>query len=64
MSKICVTCGKAPAIGNNVSHSHRHTKRRFDPNLQRVRVLTAAGCGTHQRVCTSCLKAGKVKRAG
>ena len=39
MSKICATCGKAPAVGNNVSHSHRHTKRRFDPNLQRVRIV-------------------------
>jgi len=44
-----------------VSHSHRRTKRRFNPNIQRVRAIVA---GTPKRlnVCTSCLKAGKVTR--
>ena len=55
-------CGKKPATGNNVSHSMRHTKRRWLPNLQRVRVSTAKG-NTHVRVCTSCIKAGKIKKA-
>jgi large subunit ribosomal protein L28 len=43
----------------NVSHSHRRTKRRFDPNVQRVRALVD---GTPRRLyaCTSCIKAGKV----
>ena len=62
MSKICLTCGKTPAIGNNVSHSHRHTKRRFDPNLQRVRVVLN-GKAMRAYVCTRCLKAGKVQKA-
>jgi len=62
MSKICTTCGKAPAMGNNVSHSHRHTKRRFDPNLQRVRILVN-GHPRHAYVCTRCLKSGKVTKA-
>jgi large subunit ribosomal protein L28 len=46
----------------NVSHSHRRTRRRFNPNIQSVRA--AAGGGTHKKmnVCTSCLKAGKVSR--
>jgi large subunit ribosomal protein L28 len=54
-------CGKGPGFGHNVSHSHRRTKRRFDPNIQRVRAVIK---GTPQRVnvCTSCLKAGKVSR--
>ncbi len=55
-------CGKKPATGNNVSHSMRHTKRRWLPNLQRVRVATAKG-NTHLRVCTSCIKAGKITKA-
>ena len=39
MSKVCSVCGKKPAFGHNRSHSMVATKRRFDPNLQRVRVL-------------------------
>ncbi|WP_306367808.1 50S ribosomal protein L28 [Nocardiopsis sp. CC223A] len=37
MSRICQVTGKAPAFGNAVSHSHRRTKRRFDPNIQTKR---------------------------
>ena len=59
MSKICEICGKRPMFGNNVSHAHNITKRRFVPNLQRVRAMVK---GTPKRilVCTSCIKAGKV----
>jgi large subunit ribosomal protein L28 len=61
MARRCAVCGKGPRTGNRVSHSHHKTKRRFNPNLQRVRAMIH---GTAQRVmvCTSCLKAGKVKR--
>ena len=61
MSRTCQVTGARPLFGNNVSHSHRRTKRRFDPNIQRVRAVIN---GTPQRVnvCTSCLKAGKVSR--
>jgi large subunit ribosomal protein L28 len=62
MSKICVSCGKAPAFGNNRSHSMVATKRRFDPNLQRVRVLVD-GVPKRAYVCTRCLKGGKVLKA-
>ena len=62
MSKICVSCGKAPAIGNNRSHSNRATKRRFDPNLQKVRILVGKA-PKRVYVCTRCLKAGKVTKA-
>jgi large subunit ribosomal protein L28 len=46
----------------SVSHSHRRTHRRWNPNIQTVRALVS---GTRRRmnVCTSCLKAGKVARA-
>jgi large subunit ribosomal protein L28 len=58
----CDVCGKGPGFGNNVSHSQVKTKRRWDPNIQRVRAMIS---GTPKRVnvCTSCLKAGKVERA-
>ena len=62
MAANCDVCGKGPGFGHSISHSHRRTKRRWNPNIQRVR--TAAGGGTSKRVnvCTSCLKAGKVAR--
>jgi large subunit ribosomal protein L28 len=46
-----------------VSHSHRRTSRRWDPNIQTVRAVSSPG-GNKQRinVCTSCIKAGKVSR--
>ncbi len=62
VSKICNVCGKGPMSGNNVSHSNRHTKRRWLPNLQSVKALIN-GSARRIRICTSCLKAGKVKRA-
>lgn len=34
MSKVCQVTGKAPMVGNNVSHANNKTKRRFLPNLQ------------------------------
>lgn len=37
MSKVCQVTGKRPTTGNNVSFSHRKTKRRFEPNLQKKR---------------------------
>jgi large subunit ribosomal protein L28 len=34
MARICEITGKRPRVGNNVSHAHNKTKRRFYPNLQ------------------------------
>ena len=62
MSKICSLCGKKPGFGNNRSHSMVATKRRFNPNLQRVRMMLD-GKATRAYVCTRCLKAGKVTKA-
>jgi large subunit ribosomal protein L28 len=62
MSKVCAVCGKKPGFGNHRSHSMVATKRRFDPNLQRVRVLLK-GSPTRAYVCTRCLKGGKVTKA-
>jgi large subunit ribosomal protein L28 len=62
MSKVCAICGKKPGFGNNRSHSMVATKRRFNPNLQRVRMLLD-GKAMRAYVCTRCLKAGKVTKA-
>jgi large subunit ribosomal protein L28 len=62
VSKVCVICGKKPSFGHNRSHSMVATKRRFEPNLQRVRILLG-GSPRRAYVCTRCLKAGKVEKA-
>ena len=61
MAAVCEVCGKHPSFGYSISHSHRRTKRRWDPNIQTVRAMVGR---TRKRlnVCTSCLKAGKVAR--
>ncbi|MEI6404576.1 MAG: 50S ribosomal protein L28 [Actinomycetes bacterium] len=62
MAAVCDVCGKGPGFGHNISHSHRRTNRRFNPNIQSVRALVGK---TPKRlnVCTSCIRAGKVARA-
>ncbi len=62
MAKSCEVCGKGPQFGNRVSHANNRTKRRFEPNLQTVRALIS-GTVRRIRVCTRCLKAGKVLKA-
>jgi large subunit ribosomal protein L28 len=62
MSRICAVCGKKPSFGNNRSHSMVATKRRFDPNLQRVGVLLY-GRALRAYVGTRCHNAGKVDTA-
>ena len=61
MARKCFICGKGPSVGNNVSHANNKTRRRWLPNLQQVR---ARMNGTVQRirVCTRCLRSGKVEK--
>ncbi|HLR96357.1 MAG TPA: 50S ribosomal protein L28 [Jiangellaceae bacterium] len=59
MAATCDVCGKGPGFGNNISHSHRRTRRRWNPNIQSVRTTTANGTPKRLNVCTSCIKAGK-----
>ena len=61
MAAKCDVCGKSPGFGHNISHSHRRTKRRWNPNVQTVRTVEN-GTPKKVTVCTSCLKAGKVQR--
>jgi large subunit ribosomal protein L28 len=63
MARRCEVCGKGPLVGNNVSHANNKTKTRSLPNLRSVRV-NMAGEVKHVRVCSRCLKAGKVMKAG
>ncbi len=61
VAATCDVCGKGPGFGHSISHSHRRTKRRWNPNIQTVRAMVGK---TPKRlnVCTSCIKAGKVTR--
>ena len=63
MAKRCEICGKGPQFGNNVSHANNRTRRRFNPNLQSIRVSRQAGGAERLKVCTSCIKAGKITKA-
>ena len=61
MASVCDICGKGPGFGHRVSHSHRRTPRRFNPNIQVVHAKVD-GTSRRMRVCTSCIKAGKITR--
>ncbi len=62
MANECYVCGKKTITGNHVSHSNKHTKRKWKPNLQRVKIIEN-GTVKHVKVCTSCLRSDKVQRA-
>ena len=62
MAFKCDLCGKGPLVGNQVSHANNKTKRATSPNLQTVRA-DVNGQHLKLRVCTRCLKAGKVTKA-
>ncbi len=61
MSMVCEICGKRPMSGNHVSHAHNLTRRRWKPNIQRVRAVIN-GTVRKIRICTKCLKSGKVQK--
>ena len=61
MAKTCELCGRGPQFGNRISHAHNLTKRRWNVNLQRVRAIVN-GSNKRIRVCTSCIKSGKVQK--
>ena len=61
-SRKCETCGKGQVSANNVSHSMRHTRRKWNANIQIVRI-DDNGTVRRAKVCTQCLRSGKVNRA-
>lgn len=61
MAKRCEICGKGPLTGNNVSHAHNVSRRRWNINLRRVRAKVN-GTPKHIRVCAACIRAGRVTK--
>jgi len=62
MARECMVCKKKPMTGNRISNSRVHTKRRWLPNLQKVRVQMEGGV-RRIRVCTRCIRTGKITKA-
>ena len=62
MANQCSICNKGVISGNKISHSTRHTKRTWNPNLKKVRAIVD-GSPKRISVCTRCLRSGKVERA-
>ena len=63
MARRCEVCGKEPGSGNRVSHANNKTRRRWLPNLQTVKVLDDRGERRKIRVCTSCIRSGRIRKA-
>ncbi|NLF08105.1 MAG: 50S ribosomal protein L28 [Pirellulaceae bacterium] len=73
MAQQCEVCGKKPVLGNQITHRGKAkylggvgtkvtgiTRRKFRPNLQRVRVTMPNGTHTTLRVCAQCIRSGAV----
>ena len=62
MARVCDVCGKGPQSGNTISHAHNVSKRRWNVNLRPVHARVN-GSPRKLRVCTSCIRSGKVQKA-
>ena len=62
MEQVCNACGKGPQFGNNISHAHNVTRRRWNVNLQSVKA-DVNGAAKRIRVCSNCIKSGRVTKA-
>ena len=62
MSKQCEVCGKSPLKAAKLTFSHKQIVKRQSPNLQEIKAVVN-GVTKRIKVCTSCLKAGKVQKA-
>ena len=51
----CDICGKSPAFGNTISHSMRHTNRRWEPNVHPA-IIMVDGKKKHMNLCTRCFR--------
>ncbi|GIW95227.1 MAG: hypothetical protein KatS3mg110_3268 [Pirellulaceae bacterium] len=76
MAQHCEICGKTPQMGNQIQTRGKAkylggvgkkvtgiSRRKFRPNLQRMKVTTASGATKTMRVCTQCLRSGAVQKA-
>jgi large subunit ribosomal protein L28 len=62
MAQRCEICGKGPQYGNVISHANNTRRRRWNPNLRRVRA-SVNGVNKRVRVCTVCIRSGRVTKA-
>ena len=65
MSRICFICDKGPVVANLVSHANNKVKRWVYPNVHRMAFRLTKGDTTkvyRDKVCTKCVKAGKVQK--
>ena len=62
MAKRCEVCGKGPAYGNVVSHANNTRRRRWNPNLRRVKAIVEGVC-KRVKVCAACIRSGRVTKA-
>ncbi len=62
MARVCEICGRGPAAGYRVSHANNKTKRRWLINLQRIKA-NLSGTTRRIRVCTRCIRSGRVHKA-
>lgn len=58
----CAICGKGVTFGIKVSHSHRRSNRSWKPNIKNVKAIVD-GTPKSIKVCSRCLRSGKVTRA-
>lgn len=61
MARVCDICGKRVQHGRNVSHAHNVTLRRWNVNLRTVHAVVA-GKPKRMRVCTRCLRSGRIEK--
>lgn len=62
MARRCDICDKGPRMGRNVSHAHNVTPRRFQANIQTVRVVVNGGV-RRLKVCTRCIRSNLIVKA-
>jgi large subunit ribosomal protein L28 len=62
MAQVCEICGKGSQLGNRISHAHNVSRRQWKPNLRAVRAVVN-GQAKRIKVCTRCLRSGKVVKA-
>ena len=62
MAQRCDVCDKGPLFGNNVSHANNKTRRRWKPNIKKLRVVMKGSVKT-MKICTRCIKSGKITKA-
>ena len=62
MARTCDICGKGTVTGNKVSHANNRVRRTWKPNLVKVRTIVGKS-KTTMKVCTRCLRSGKVVKA-